>query len=129
MLEIEVLSDGITASRDAKPVTGVGEFLKPFRPEPLVEIQPGATIQPVVTLTIMQQVPGEEERQEKLPGSLLSTEEAANYLGVSAETLRRLCRRKAITFVQITPSEYRFDLNDLKEYVDSRRNRRKSGVR
>ena len=68
----------------------------------------------------------QETRQEKPAGALLSTEEVANYLAVSAEILRRLCRRKAITFIQVTPSEYRFDVNDLKEYIDSRRNRRKS---
>lgn len=62
---------------------------------------------------------------EKLPGSLLSTEEAAAFLAISAETLRRLCRRKAITFIQVA-SEYRFTTEDLNEYVSSRRNRRKS---
>jgi hypothetical protein len=36
---------------------------------------------------------------EKPPGSLLSTEEAAAFLAISAETLRRLCRRRAITLL------------------------------
>jgi excisionase family DNA binding protein len=62
-------------------------------------------------------------------GGLWNTEQAADYLSISAETLRRLCRRKAITFIQVTPSEYRFDLPDLVEYKEARRNRRKSGVR
>jgi len=62
---------------------------------------------------------------EKPPGSLLSTEEAAAFLAISAETLRRLCRRKAMTFIQVA-SEYRFTKADLNEYVSSRRNRRKS---
>jgi hypothetical protein len=34
----------------------------------------------------------------KPPGSLLSTGEAAVFLRISPESLRRLCRRKAITF-------------------------------
>jgi excisionase family DNA binding protein len=59
------------------------------------------------------------------PGSLLSTEEAAAFLGISPESLRRLCRRKAITFIQVLPGEYRFHQDDLAEYVDSRRNRRR----
>jgi excisionase family DNA binding protein len=66
------------------------------------------------------------EKTTKPNGALLNTEEAAEYLSISAETLRRLCRRKAITFIQITPSEYRFSQEDLNEYVSSRRNRRKS---
>ena len=63
--------------------------------------------------------------EPKPPGSLLSTEEAATFLGISPESLRRLCRRKAITFIRITPDEYRFHPDDLTEYVNSRRNRRK----
>src|SRR5215469_387821 len=70
-----------------------------------------------------------EARRERLPGGLWSTEEAAEYLCVAPETLRRLCRGKAITFIQVTPSEYRFALTDLEEYVASRRNKRASGVR
>jgi excisionase family DNA binding protein len=74
----------------------------------------------------------ERFRIEKTPiksnDALLNTDEAAEYLSISAETLRRLCRRKAITFIQITPSEYRFSREDLNEYVSSRRNRRKSAL-
>jgi excisionase family DNA binding protein len=62
---------------------------------------------------------------EKPFGSLLSTQEAAAFLAISAETLRRLCRRKAITFIQVS-SEYRFTKSDLNEFISSRRNRRKS---
>jgi excisionase family DNA binding protein len=70
-----------------------------------------------------------ETRPERLPGALLTTDEAADYLAIAPETLRRLCRQKAITFIQPTPSEYRFALADLVEYVSSRRNKRASGVR
>jgi excisionase family DNA binding protein len=70
-----------------------------------------------------------ETRPETLPGALLTTDEAADYLGIAPETLRRLCRAKAITFIQPTPSEYRFALADLEEYINSRRNKRASGVR
>ena len=62
---------------------------------------------------------------EKPAGALLTTEEAAEFLAISAETLRRLCRRKTITFIRVA-SEYRFTKADLNEYVSSRRNRRKS---
>jgi excisionase family DNA binding protein len=75
------------------------------------------------TLTVFRSVAA--PTPEKPPGSLLSTEEAAAFLAISAETLRRLCRRKAITFIQVA-SEYRFTKADLNEYVSSRRNRRKS---
>ena len=70
-----------------------------------------------------------ETRPERLPGALLTTEEAADYLAVAPETLRRLCRAKAVTFIQPTASEYRFALADLEEYVNSRRNKRASGLR
>jgi excisionase family DNA binding protein len=70
-----------------------------------------------------------ETHPERLPGALLTTEEAADYIAVAPETLRRLCRAKAITFIQPTPSEYRFALADLEEYINSRRNKRASGVR
>ena len=69
-----------------------------------------------------------EETSTKPNAALLNTDEAAEYLSISVETLRRLCRRKAITFIQITPSEYRFSREDLNEYVSSRRNRRKSAL-
>jgi hypothetical protein len=39
-----------------------------------------------------------EETPTKPNAAFLNTEEAAEYLSISAETLRRLCRRKAITF-------------------------------
>jgi excisionase family DNA binding protein len=70
-----------------------------------------------------------ETRRERLPGSLLTTEEAASYPAIAPEALRRLCRAKAITFIQSTPTQYRFALADLEEYVNSRRNKRVSGVR
>jgi excisionase family DNA binding protein len=73
--------------------------------------------------------PEPETRPARLPGALLSTEEAADYLAISPVTLRRLCQRKAVTFVKPTPYEYRFLLRDLEEYVAARRNVRKSGVK
>jgi hypothetical protein len=54
------------------------------------------------TLTVFRQVTA--STPEKLPGSLLSTEEAAGFLAISAETLRRLCRRKAIPLSKSLPS-------------------------
>ena len=65
----------------------------------------------------------------KSPGALLITKEAASYLAISPDTLRRLCRRKAITFIKITPSEYRFSQHDLDEYIAIRRNQRRSAVK
>ena len=82
------------------------------------------------TLGASQEIPlRPETRQERVPGALLTTEAAAEYLAIAAETLRRLCRHKAITFIQVTPSEYRFTVSDLEEYIASRRNKRASGVR
>jgi excisionase family DNA binding protein len=80
------------------------------------------TVQP--TLIVFKPVPSPVP--EKPPGALLSTEEAAALLAISPESLRRLCRRKAITFVQIINSEFRFDRKDLDEFIRSRKNRRKS---
>ena len=42
------------------------------------------------------------------PEALLNTEQAAAYLNIAPESLRRLVRRKAISFVEVLPSEYRF---------------------
>ena len=58
-----------------------------------------------------------------------TTQEAAEYLAVSPKTIRRLCRRKALTFIKSTPSEYPFQISDLDEYIASRRNLRKSTIR
>jgi excisionase family DNA binding protein len=60
---------------------------------------------------------------------LLTSEQAAKFLAISPESLRRLCRRKAITFVVVMPHEYRFDQKDLDEFVASRRNVRKSAMK
>jgi len=92
----------------------------------------GGTIFQVRLNLINNMLPASAVQQEqdppapKPPGSLLSTEEAAAFLGISPVSLRRLCRRKAMTFIQVLPSEYRFHPDDLDEYVNSRRNRRKS---
>jgi excisionase family DNA binding protein len=75
------------------------------------------------------EIPLGPERPERLPRGLLATEEAAGYLAICPETLRRLCRAKAITFIQTTPCEYRFAMSDIEEYINSRRNKRVSGVR
>jgi excisionase family DNA binding protein len=90
---------------------------------------------PILKAIYRQTAPREPEKtantteQERPVGSLLSTERAAQYLDISPETLRRLCKRQVITFIRITPHEYRFDLADLDEYKNSRRNRRKSVVK
>jgi excisionase family DNA binding protein len=56
--------------------------------------------------------------------NLLNTEQAAKFLHVSVESLRRLVRRKAISSVSVLQSEHRFRKKDLEEYVMSRWNRR-----
>jgi excisionase family DNA binding protein len=90
---------------------------------------------PIPKAIYRQTAPREPEKaanateQEKPVGSLLSTERAAQYLDVSPETLRRLCKRQVIAFIRVTPHEYRFDLADLDEYKNSRRNNRKSVVK
>jgi hypothetical protein len=54
------------------------------------------------------------------------------FLGILASHLE-LCAGSAvgepIIFIQVTPSEYRFDLKNLDEYIRSRRNQRKSAVK
>jgi hypothetical protein len=55
-------------------------------------------------LVVRLKAPGEPAPaapEPKPPGSLLSTEEAAAFLGIFPQSFRRLCRRKAITFIQV----------------------------
>ena len=80
----------------------------------------------LVQLTAPESVP--KPPAPKPPGSLLSTEEAAAYLAINPETLRRLCKKGVVTFIRVTPSEYRFRLIDLDEYIASRTNRRRKFV-
>jgi len=77
------------------------------------------TILPTITITHFRTI-------EPSGNDLLTTEEAAKYLSVAPETVRRLCRRKAITFITVTPKDYRFSRADLDEYITSRRNVRRS---
>jgi excisionase family DNA binding protein len=76
------------------------------------------------TLTVFRPVAA--STPEKPPGSLLSTEEAAAFLAISAETVRRLCRKRAITYTTVTATDYRFAREDLEEYLRSRTVKRKS---
>jgi excisionase family DNA binding protein len=65
---------------------------------------------------------------DKPEGALWNTDEAAAYLCVSPETVRRLVRAKVLAHVSVTPSEYRFTLEDLREYIAAKRHQRLSGV-
>jgi excisionase family DNA binding protein len=47
----------------------------------------------------------------------MTTVEAASNLNISVESLRRLVRRKAISYVAVLPSEYRFKRDDLDDYI------------
>jgi excisionase family DNA binding protein len=91
-----------------------------MNPEPN-RIELGGNIFEVRLNLIVNNLPVERE-------TLLNTEQAAAYLNI-AKSLRRLVRRKVISFVQVLPSEYRFREKDLQEYVMSRWNLRRSGVR
>jgi excisionase family DNA binding protein len=57
---------------------------------------------------------------------LLSSEEAAAYLDIAVVTLRRMCKRRAIAFIRVSPREFHFDPTDLDEFKASRRHRRKT---
>lgn len=74
-------------------------------------------------------LPEPDRPPQRLPGALLSTEEAADYLRISGETLRRMVRRKAIDVVRVTPHDYRFRPGDLESFVGSRLLRRRSPAR
>jgi len=63
---------------------------------------------------------------KKMAGGLLSSKEAAEYLGVSTTTIQRMCRNKLISFVKVTPHEYRFSQMDLEAFQRSRTNRSKT---
>jgi excisionase family DNA binding protein len=84
-------------------------------------------VQPVLTFFKTLDAPVPEAK--KITGGLLSSKEAAEYLGVSNVTLRRMCLRKAISFVKVTPKRYRFDVADLDEFKRSRMNRRRTVVK
>jgi excisionase family DNA binding protein len=75
-------------------------------------------IQPTITYTFFREI--------KPTGSdLLNCEEAARHLSVSIETVRRLCRKRALTFTKVTGTDYRFRRSDLEEYLASRTTKRK----
>ena len=65
-------------------------------------------------------LPERETRQEKPAGALLTTDEAAGFLALSPETLRRLCRRKGISFVKVG-GDYRFQPEDLETWIQANR--------
>jgi excisionase family DNA binding protein len=65
----------------------------------------------------------------KIAGGLLSSKEAAEYLGVSVATLRRMCEDRAVTFVRVTAREYKFELVELEAFKNARRYKRKSHVK
>jgi excisionase family DNA binding protein len=75
-------------------------------------------IQPTITLTFV-------ELLKPTGSDLLNCEEAAQVLSVSIETVRRLCRKKALTFTRVTGTDYRFRRGDLDEYLESRTTKRK----
>jgi excisionase family DNA binding protein len=52
---------------------------------------------------------------------LLSVHQAAEYLGIHHETLRRWCREGRITFHDFGGSGYKFDIVDLDAWIASRR--------
>jgi excisionase family DNA binding protein len=95
--------------------------LSKMNPEP-TRIELGGNIFEVRLNLIVKNLPVERE-------TLLNTEQAAKFLSISSESLRRLVRRKVISYVTVLPSEYRFREKDLQEYLMSRWNRRRSGVR
>jgi excisionase family DNA binding protein len=88
-----------------------------------VTVATGVTVivQPVLTFfkTLGAPVP----KPKKIASGLLSSKEAAEYLGISNVTLRRMCLRKALSFVKVTSKRYRFDVFDLDEFKRSRTNR------
>ena len=96
---------------------------------PVTTFEPGVQvlIQPI--LTFFQALPGAAPEPKRPPGSLLSSKEAATFLGVSVATLRRMCEDKAVTFIRVTAREYKFDPADLEAFKNSRRYKRQPLVR
>jgi excisionase family DNA binding protein len=68
------------------------------------------------------------ETPPKPEGALYNTEEAAAFMCISQETVRRLFRAKLLTHVSVTGTDYRFTLRDLKEYIEAHRHERLKGV-
>ena len=98
----------------------MGVITRPFN-HPITILQslfPGALLDPS---------PEQETRQQKPAGALLTTDEAAEYLAISAETLRRLCRRKEISFVRVG-GDYRFRPQDLEIWINANREEWKPGL-
>jgi excisionase family DNA binding protein len=83
-------------------------------------------IQPIIIVGVPVGTP--KPKPVKDPNTLLSIPDAAEYLGIGPEALRRMCRRKKITFIKVG-SGHRFTRAQLEEYVASRTNKRKSTVR
>jgi excisionase family DNA binding protein len=76
-------------------------------------------IQPTITMTFFREI-------KPIGSDLLNTEEAARHLGVSTETVRRLCRKRALTFTRVTATDYRFKRSQLDEYLASRTTERRA---
>ena len=110
---------GVQTLKEPEREVTVIEFDGTFAPSPDVQV----VVKPWMIITQQAEPP-----KERPPG-LWNTEQAAEFLSISPETLRRLCRKKLITFILITPSEYRFAKDDLIEYADIRRNMRKSVIK
>ncbi|HIB67049.1 MAG TPA: DNA-binding protein [Phycisphaerales bacterium] len=57
---------------------------------------------------------------EPRPARLLTIEQAANYLAMSTDTIRRMCARRQLTYVQTQPgAAMRIPLEALDRWIDS----------
>lgn len=57
---------------------------------------------------------------QRIPDALLSTPEAARYLGISPVTLRAWVKQGLIPRIELTKRVHRFSLNDMATFVKSR---------
>ena len=56
----------------------------------------------------------------------LSTKDVSLKLGLKVETIRALCRKKKLTAYRIG-REWKFNSNDIDEYINKRKNTRPQG--
>jgi excisionase family DNA binding protein len=63
--------------------------------------------------------------QEKLPASkpkrLLTTEDAADYLGFTEDAIRHMVAANALPVVRIGERSIRFDITDLNKFIEERK--------
>lgn len=76
---------------------------------------------------ILRKIDSLEKRLDELlprPSRLLTIEQAADYMAMSTDTIRRMCARRELTYVQSRPgAAMRIPLNALNKWIEDHSSR------